>query len=484
MLESANEQRHKLKKVSTSSLTSWAHRSADRFVDRLLDRRICLGITGFSRSGKSTFITSLLHQLTQHTAATLPAFSPILQGRYLGAEIHNLAGFEAMPFPYKEGVSALSSTPPSWPKSTTGMKGCLLEIRYKPKASLLSVPGRKFARLFVEICDYPGEWLLDLPLLELSYQAWCHECNDLFHKPPRKDLLGGLIHSLNNINPLDPIDTKLAAQLCQRYVNFLLSCKHQVHSLSMIQPGRFLMPGDKPIADLFIPLLGITKLSDAELATASPSSWYGTMRRYYTDYVDTFVKPFYSDYFSQIDRQLILVDVLQALHGGPEYLDDMRLGLTRVLDSFNYGQNNFLSRILSPRIDRVVFAATKIDQVLPDQHENVRALMSALVQEAYRKASFEQTDLQSEAVASVRATSMTEYKGSQRLLGTLLSGQAGMMSHPSIPDHIPKPSDWQHFQNWQLRQLQPPKSLDLLSGGTLPHIRIDTIIRDLLGDKC
>ena len=64
--------------------------SMTKQINRLRDERFCLGITGLSQSGKSTFITSLINQLLQYEKSALPGFSPVLDGRLLGVKMHQL----------------------------------------------------------------------------------------------------------------------------------------------------------------------------------------------------------------------------------------------------------------------------------------------------------------------------------------------------------------------------------------------------------
>ena len=154
---------------STGKLARHSVSGIEKTWDRLQDRRICLGVTGFSGSGKSTFLTSFIHQLIHFPQATLPAFSPALQERILGAELHFPENGESASFDYISGIKSLSSSPPQWPLPTSGLSSLVIEIRYKPKKRLLSIPGRRLNRLFVEIRDYPGEWLLDLPMLGMSF---------------------------------------------------------------------------------------------------------------------------------------------------------------------------------------------------------------------------------------------------------------------------------------------------------------------------
>src|SRR5690606_34913393 len=44
-----------------------------------------LGVTGLSRSGKTIFITALIHNLL--TGGRLPGFAPLAEGRFIGAHL-------------------------------------------------------------------------------------------------------------------------------------------------------------------------------------------------------------------------------------------------------------------------------------------------------------------------------------------------------------------------------------------------------------
>lgn len=47
-----------------------------KLANKTADKHICIGVTGFSGSGKSTFITSLIHQLRYSNEASLGGFHP------------------------------------------------------------------------------------------------------------------------------------------------------------------------------------------------------------------------------------------------------------------------------------------------------------------------------------------------------------------------------------------------------------------------
>ncbi len=466
---------------STERLVTSSVSEIEKTWDRLRDRRICLGVTGLSASGKSTFLTSFIYQLMHFQKATLPAFSPILQERVLGVEVHALDN-TGNQFSYESGVESLSSSPASWPQPTTGLSSVLVEIRYKPKDRLLSLPGRRFNRLFIEIRDYPGEWLLDLPMLGMSYLDWSHECAGRSTANPNAELLGYFGSMVESIDPFELADEDKIREVTAHFVGYLKRCKES--GLSLIQPGRFLLPDDRnALGAPFFPLLNLPSPIDKRIKDAPDNCYFNVLQSRYKVYIDSQVKPFYQHNFSGIDRQIILVDLLGALNSGKACFDDMRRSLTSVLDSFQYGHNSLLAKLFKPRIDKVVFAASKIDQVLPEQHENTRVLMSTLVYDAYRKAHYKQVDTYCEAIASVRSTSIRTHERTNHLMGVDQSGSAGLMRHPDIPDHIPNEDEWLAYEQWQLRQLNPPAGLQLAQGDCLPHIRLDTVMRELLGDK-
>ena len=71
-----------------------------------------------------------------------------------------------------------------------------------------------------------------------------------------------------------------------------------------------------------------------------------------------------------VERQVVLVDVLGALHRGPEAIQDMRDTMQGILGSFRPGRNDFLTQLLrGKRVEKILFAATKADHLHPSQHQ-------------------------------------------------------------------------------------------------------------------
>ena len=95
------------------------------------------------------------------------------------------------------------------------------------------------------------------------------------------------------------------------------------------------------------------------------------MERRFEAYKTRVVRPFFRDHFQRIDRQIVLVDVLAAVDAGPAALAELEEALDRVLIAFNIGRNTLLSRLFAPRVDRVLFAATKADHVHHTSHDRL-----------------------------------------------------------------------------------------------------------------
>lgn len=455
-------------------------------IEKLRDRHFCLGITGLSQSGKSTFITSLINQLLEHKKSKLPGFSPALSGRLLGVKLHPLKNSSLTQFPYDEAFKGIASDNPVWPSSTKDISGCLLELKLSRSKHKFKLFSREQFSLYLEIRDYPGEWLLDLPLREMSYSRWCSQCSAQYNQSPRSELLGSLLKDLQQLDPLADADEAVLKDLNERFVRFLKDCKYNGKSLSLIQPGRFLIPGEIPDADIlcFIPLLKVGSYTEGQLAAANKNSYYKLCEQRYKRYIKELVDPFYNDFFSRIDRQLVLVDVINALNSGPEYIDDMRQALANITDSFAYGKQNKLFQLFSPKIDKVVFAATKIDQVIAEDHESVRQLLSVIVKQAYENAQYEGVDPSCEAVAAIRSSKELERDGERGISGIGLNGERIGYIHPTIPSRIPEGDEWKQFVDWQIHDLIPPKGLSYQNADAIPHIRLDSILNTLIGDKC
>ncbi|WP_312043557.1 YcjX family protein [Erwinia sp.] len=452
-------------------------------MNRGADRHLRLAVTGLSRSGKTAFITSLVNQLLNVNAdARLPMFSAAREGRLLGVKRVPQRDMGIQRFTYDEGLSQLYGEPPAWPTPTRGVSEMRLALRYRSQASLL----RHFkdtSTLYLEIVDYPGEWLLDLPMLAQDYFSWSQQMTGLLNGD--RALWSAQWRQLcADLDPLAPADENRLAEIAAAWTDYLHKCKQQ--GLHFIQPGRFVLPGEMAGAPAlqFFPWPQAEEVSLSRLAQADANSNIGMLRARYHYYCQHVVKGFYKDHFLRFDRQIVLVDCLQPLNSGPQAFNDMRLALTQLMQSFSYGQRTLFRRLFSPVIDKLLFAATKSDHVTSDQHANLVSLLQQLVQDAWQNAAFEGIDMECLGLASVQATQsgLVDHQGEKipALRGHRLADNEPLTVYPGeVPPRLPGNAFWQqqgfHFEQFRPQQVDADRPL--------PHIRLDAALEFLLGDK-
>ena len=137
------------------------------------------------------------------------------------------------------------------------------------------------------------------------------------------------------------------------------------------------------------------------------------MRARYERYRSLVVLPFYREHFSRFDRQIVLVDVLGVLNHGRACFADCEAALGHVLGNFRYGQSGLLARLLRPRIETLLFAASQADHVAHNQHPNLRLLLERMVDQAAGAARFEGVKPAFVTLAALRSTDVvrTEHQG-------------------------------------------------------------------------
>ncbi|MDF7681006.1 YcjX family protein [Enterobacteriaceae bacterium ESL0689] len=452
-------------------------------VNRGIDRHLRLAVTGLSRSGKTAFITALVNQLLNiHTGARLPLFSVVREERLLGAKRIPQRDFGIPRFHYDEGLAQLYGSPPQWPTPTRGVSEICLALRYRSSESLLR-HFKETATLFLEIVDYPGEWLLDLPMLSQDYFSWSQQMTGLL-KGDRGTWAAHWRQLCHDLDPLAPADENHLADIAAAWTDYLHTCKRE--GLHFIQPGRFVLPGEMAGAPVlqFFPWPEVAPGDQAILMQADKYSNAGMLRERFNYYCDNVVKAFYQQHFLHFDRQIVLVDCLQPLNSGPQAFADMRLALNQLMKSFHYGQRTLFRRLFSPVIDKLLFAATKADHITSDQHGNMVSLLQQLIQEARQNAAFEGISMECLGLASIQATQsgMINLNGENlpALRGERLDDGQSLTLYPGdVPTHLPDHIFWSQqgfrFENFR------PQVMDV--DKPLPHIRLDAALEFLLGDK-
>ncbi len=166
--------------------------------------------------------------------------------------------------------------------------------------------------------------------------------------------------------------TRTSAKL---FTDYLRACRDERFAMSLLPPGRFLMPGNLATS----PALTFAPLDVPADGVAPEGSLWAMMARRYEAYKDVVVRPFFRDHFARLDRQIVLVDALAAFNSGPEALHDLEAALAGILDCFRVGRSTILSNLFRPRIDRILFAATKADHLHHLSHDRLEAVLRRAV---------------------------------------------------------------------------------------------------------
>ena len=446
------------------------------------DRTLRLAVTGLSRSGKTAFITSLVHNLL--SAVGRPGRLPFLQAaaerRILGARQLATAD-DVPPFPLGDTIAALAADPPHWPAGTTDLRRVRLSLMFSSagffrRSGLLG----DSVRLTVEILDYPGEWLLDLPLLQQSYGDWSRATLALTRFGVRASFARDWLDFLAR-HPADGIaDQEIALQAHELYRDFLVACRER-EQLSLLQPGRFLSPGQITDGSR----LWFCPMPLAIGARARPGSLAALMEARFEAYKRTVVRPFFALLARNVERQIVLVDVLRALNAGEEAFADQRLALDLILAAFRFGRRSLLRRLFGARVDRILFAATKADHVPALQRDHLEALMANLVEAPTLRARAAHARVAAAAVASIRctedSTDVIDGRKVDVVVGLPEGGERRIRFFPGIVPVTPPPPGFWGERFTEFPVFQPPR-ITGAKGDGIPHINLDQALDFLLED--
>ncbi|MFG1419092.1 YcjX family protein [Xanthobacter sp. V0B-10] len=466
---------------------------ADR-VEGLAHPTLRLGVTGLSRAGKTIFTTALVHALIQ--GGRLPVFEALQSGRIARAELEPQPDDAVPRFAYEAHLATLAGAR-EWPASTTRVSELRLSIRYATK--------RGAARtLALDIVDYPGEWLLDLPLLDMSYANFARQSLELARAPARAAVAGPFLSAVAARRADAPAEESDARELATLFTAYLSACRSEKLAMSLLPPGRFLMPGDLEGS----PALTFAPIDPPSVGAPLPGSLAAMMERRFEAYKNAVVRPFFRNHFARLDRQIVLVDALSALNAGPAALADLERALDGILAAFRTGRNSLISALFRPRIDKVLFAATKADHLHHSSHDRLEAILARLVERARGRAHEHGARLDVVALAAIRATREARVRRNgdeldaivgtpergQEAGGHLFDGEEEVAVFPgdlpADPDALFDPSGAgfrglasAHVDEADFRFLRfrPPAGIG--AAAAIPHIRLDRALEFLLGDR-
>jgi predicted YcjX-like family ATPase len=446
-----------------------------------------LAVTGLSRAGKTVFITSLTHNLLSalHQPHRMPLLKVVGDGRLLSARLASHRADPLPGFPYRRNIERMAATPADWPAATRSLSEIEVDIRFVRTGALgflLRQIGSSAGTLRLKIIDYPGEWLLDLPLLTQSYAEWSHATLQLCRRGTRAAIGRDFIAYLAD-HPHDaPASEEVARRAYELYRTLLLTARDE-HGLTYLQPGRFLEPGSSDAA----PYPWFAPLDMPETLEPPAGGTLGAlMAQRFEAYKNEVVATFYERHFRNFSRQVVLVDILGALLAGREAFEDTRIAIEAILESFRYGRGGIILRLLrGARIDKVLLAATKADHVPEVQRDHLAALLRNLAALPALELAGHDAAIEVAALASVVSTeeSTQEIDGQrvQVVMGTPVGGKRrAKFFVGNVPIRPPRAQAWgEPFLN--IPVFEPPV-IDPSPIDGIAHINLDLALDYLIGD--
>jgi predicted YcjX-like family ATPase len=491
----------------------------------LNERHIRLAVTGLSRAGKTVFITSVIQNLIAlgQGRETLPRLTARLRqgGRMRLRRVSLLpSGTETVPyFDFRAKLAGLAAERPTWPERTGDIAQISLVLEIEHESSFRQRLGCKRVRL--DILDYPGEWLLDLPLLGRSFAEWSIETIAALSVPPRLKHAEAFLNFTRTIGSTDTADGPTILRGHYLYRQTLEACRAEL-GLRYLQPGRFLCPG--PRGDVpfmwFFPLA-----SRADLLLS------GSMGALLDDRFETYKREvradFFDSYFKAFNRQVMLVDVLGALYAGQTAFEDTARAIldlaTGLRDGWGFwshkrrqsvadGMEKFgslaigriaaqgfwaavapaavtaigLAAVIAPHaVERVAFVATKADHVPGLSRANLKNLLAALARPAAETWTKGNAGVSYHVAASVRSTEDGSAQVGDRTVevvkGVVL-GETGVRPFyvGQVPSDIPPAGFWT-APFFEMPVFRPP-IIDASGLIGIPHLGVDEVLDTVIGD--
>jgi predicted YcjX-like family ATPase len=418
-----------------------------------------IAITGLSHSGKTVFITSLIDQLLHQNK--IESFTT--QHRPFKVTLQPPRA-RMQRFDYYTYSSQIKKDA-KWPEGTSSITSTLLEFESKSKFGWLG--NSKFR---IEIIDYPGEWILDIALLGKSYEEWSSEVIEWMGGIDETSVRGYLA----KLKRLDNHTAQMQErELHQHYHDIVKELKNKHYS--NITPGRFLMPSD---------LAGDPMLLFAPIPKAS-SPLHQAFKERYNTYLKEIVKKIQLEHFRGFDKQIVLIDIVEALQHGAGCYSDMKEGLAKMLSLYDHRNKNFIAQWFKPSIYNVTFVATKADLVASTQHNNYLALLNEMVGDIRREMDIGHIKTQTQIIASLNSTQNIKCKHEGKSISCLRGidakdGSVVEIYPGEMPSSFPKPDEW-HTEDYAYEEFLPPNK-SYKESEAFEHIYMDKIIEMMIGE--
>lgn len=478
---------------------SWARRGATELrrageaVETVIpdrERVIRLGVTGLSRAGKTVFITSLVASLKN--SRNMVVLTAAREGRIKAANVEFHPEHTIPRFPFEDHLhTMISQDKPDWPSPTKGLSKLRLSLRIRKKSRDWLAKDwlwRDEETVHLDIIDFPGEWLIDLTMMDKNFTSWSVECFEriTFEILNGREEAMAYLKQLKRINTEAKLNEEDAQSLAKTFTTYLKALKEDGYSCCT--PGRFLQPGDLENAAVltFAPLYSRDKVDKGSL--------YKNFESRFEEYKKQVIQPFFENHLSKVNRQVVLVDVMAAIEAGPGPFEDQRKAMKDILGVFQPGRNLWLTQLFQGhKVEKILFAATKADHLHHSQHGRLSTYPDGVLRESVQRADDKGAKTRVMSIAALRVTKehiMTEdnmsYEGVCGWLAGKDDSRQRWFEYPgTLPDigALLKEArqgekEWRHGpQSFPKFQPEPQSSEQ-----PLPHIRLDQALEFLIGD--
>lgn len=467
-----------------------------------------IAVSGYSGSGKTAFLTSLIAQLMNHDVSRFSLSDPkaLVTASPTGRTARDNGPWSD--FPYDQFFAGLVNQS-SWPPKNCDCSMYTLD---------LNVSTWLLHQARLTLYDLPGERFADAAMVHMDFARWSdHQLNWLgmiaqVHNGRWTALRGNsklrFVQDYLKSRSEGPGEAVSATSVVEAYKLALAEMISSYHVYA--SPSFFLLdPDGNSAADIFRELErkkcdridAIAQVAKRRTAGLPDQEFAPLPRRFWSDfpelvkcfeerydaYRDQMIIPIFKQ-LAECDGMVMLVDLADILTSGPPQLYDVDQFLAQVLDALRPGGDVFqavLTRFgLSRRIRRIAVAASQCDRFHPDDNDKLRFLVEKLADRYLARIPGAQCRYF--ACSAVRSTSCTD---DGRICGRVFYGDDQVAGDEESYEVDRIPDAWDHINGW-------PSEWDIAQFSHIPwvwpkmprvfravpnHVALDEVFRFVTG---
>lgn len=457
---------------------------------------VTIAVAGLSKSGKTAFITSVVANLqaaarNSRAAEWLQGLDLVATGRLRSADRpQNYRPRHGHMLPYKDLLSALTADTPRWPSRTADLYETALDIHFWPDTRPSAKDGGNTpaARLRLVIVDYPGEWLVDVPIISQSYSEWSGTALARLRSAPWSEVSRDFQNLLTATDWTGADNNDVARAAALEWQQVLVAARGR--GLKWLQPGQFVRARGQhdeiAVPSLDKERLWFCPLPEAAISEAKSGSLARAMSDRYARYKAE-AGQFFGKTLKEATHHLLLVDVLEALAEGERPFHESSEVLAEVYRVFTTETSPFRRLLGKAGLKRVLLLATKADTVPPSQRAALQSLLVEMCSGRFAGAAGVAPP-EAEYVAAIRATrdvdAVVDEGEPVRVVEGLCAetGRRRRVTMINVPAQMPSTADFQRRQGVRPPRFVPPK-IEGHGDVGVPNVRLGHVLHRLIGEE-